>query len=61
MFLISFHINLLNILCGFHLISREMPMAELKDKYRKISSLEKARSGWDDEYDVSSKQVINNY
>ncbi|CAA3028611.1 strawberry notch isoform X1 [Olea europaea subsp. europaea] len=38
---------------------REMPIVELKDKYRKISSLEKARSGWDDEYDVSSKQCMH--
>lgn len=37
--------------------SREMPLAELKNKYRKISLLEKARSGWEDEYEVSSKQV----
>jgi hypothetical protein len=34
-----------------------MSLAELKNKYRKISSLEKARSGWEDEYEVSSKQV----
>jgi hypothetical protein len=43
-----------------HLIftfSREMALAELKNKYRKMSSLEKARSGWEDEYEVSSKQV----
>ncbi|KAL2473580.1 RING/FYVE/PHD zinc finger superfamily protein [Forsythia ovata] len=38
---------------------REMPTAELKDKYRKISSLEKARNGWDNEYDVSSKQCMH--
>ncbi|KAK3042673.1 hypothetical protein RJ639_000925 [Escallonia herrerae] len=38
---------------------REMPLAELKDKYRKISSLEKARSGWEDEYEVSSKQCMH--
>lgn len=38
-------------------ISREMPLSELKDKYRKISSLEKARSCWENEYQVSSKQV----
>ena len=37
---------------------REMPLAELKNKYRKLSSLETARSGWEDEYEVSSKQVI---
>ncbi|XP_057949637.1 protein FORGETTER 1 [Malania oleifera] len=38
---------------------REMPLAELKNKYRKISSLEKARSGWEDEYKVSSKQCMH--
>lgn len=38
-------------------ISREMPLAELKDKYRKLPALEKARNGWEDEYEVSSKQV----
>lgn len=37
-----------------------MPLAELKDKYRRISALEKARSGWEDEYEVSSKQVTVN-
>lgn len=36
---------------------REMPLVELKDKYRKLSSLEKARRGWEDEYEVSLKQV----
>lgn len=35
-----------------------MALAELKNKYRKMSSLEKARSGWEDEYEVSSKQVV---
>lgn len=39
---------------------REMPLAELKNKYRKLSSIEKARSGWEDEYEVSSKQVYPN-
>ncbi|THG02898.1 hypothetical protein TEA_007619 [Camellia sinensis var. sinensis] len=34
---------------------REMPLAKLKNKYRKISSLEKAHSGWEDEYEGSSK------
>lgn len=34
-----------------------MPLSELKSKYRKISSLEKAQSGWEEEYEVSSKQV----
>lgn len=38
---------------------REMPLAELKNKYRKISLLEKARSGWEDEYEVSSKQCMH--
>lgn len=34
-----------------------MSLSELKTKYRKLSSLEKARNGWEDEYEVSSKQV----
>ncbi|XP_004293788.1 PREDICTED: protein strawberry notch homolog 1 [Fragaria vesca subsp. vesca] len=38
---------------------REMSLAELKSKYRKTSSLEKAHSGWKDEYDVSSKQCMH--
>ncbi|XP_027062492.2 protein FORGETTER 1 isoform X1 [Coffea arabica] len=38
---------------------REMPLTELKDKYRKISSSEKACTGWEDEYDVSSKQCMH--
>nr|XP_043628033.1 protein FORGETTER 1 isoform X2 [Erigeron canadensis] len=38
---------------------REMPLAELKDKYRKIMSLEKAHSGWKDEYEVSNKQCMH--
>lgn len=38
---------------------REMPLAELKDKYRKISSLDKAHSGWEDEYESSSKQCMH--
>lgn len=38
---------------------REMPLAELKNKYRKLSSMEKARSGWEDEYEVSSKQCMH--
>lgn len=37
-----------------------MPLAELKNKYKRISELEKARSGWEDEYEVSSKQVTVN-
>jgi len=39
------------------LSSREMPLSELRSKYRKISSLEKARTGWEDEYEISSRQV----
>ncbi|KAK9077668.1 hypothetical protein SSX86_006005 [Deinandra increscens subsp. villosa] len=38
---------------------REMPITELKDKYRKTMSLEKAHSGWKDEYEVSSKQCMH--
>ncbi|CAI9784017.1 unnamed protein product [Fraxinus pennsylvanica] len=38
---------------------REMPLAELEDKYRKISSSQKARSGWEEEYDLSSKQCMH--
>ncbi|XP_047315332.1 protein FORGETTER 1 [Impatiens glandulifera] len=38
---------------------REMPLAELKNKYRKISSLEKACNGWEDEYEISSKQCMH--
>lgn len=38
---------------------REMSLAELKEKYRKTSSLEKARGGWEDEYEVSSKQCMH--
>ncbi|KAG9137601.1 hypothetical protein Leryth_011350 [Lithospermum erythrorhizon] len=38
---------------------REMPLEELKDKYRRISSVEKARNGWEEEYDVSSKQCMH--
>ncbi|XP_043701868.1 protein FORGETTER 1 isoform X2 [Telopea speciosissima] len=38
---------------------REMPMAELKNKYRKVSGLEKACKGWQDEYEVSSKQCMH--
>lgn len=38
---------------------REMPLSELKSKYRKISTLEKARAGWEDEYEVSSKQCMH--
>ncbi|XP_031115069.1 protein FORGETTER 1 isoform X1 [Ipomoea triloba] len=38
---------------------REMPLSELQEKYRKVSKLEKARSGWNDEYEVSSKQCMH--
>ncbi|KAD4178713.1 hypothetical protein E3N88_27304 [Mikania micrantha] len=38
---------------------REMSITELKDKYRKTVSLEKAHSGWKDEYEVSSKQCMH--
>lgn len=38
---------------------REMPLQELKSKYRKVSSLEKAQNGWKDEYEVSSKQCMH--
>ncbi|KAG9439302.1 hypothetical protein H6P81_019467 [Aristolochia fimbriata] len=38
---------------------REMPLSELKSKYRKLSSLEKARKCWQGEYDVSSKQCMH--
>ncbi|KAE9592810.1 putative chromatin regulator PHD family [Lupinus albus] len=38
---------------------REMPLSELKTKYRKVSSLEKAQTGWEEEYEVSSKQCMH--
>nr|CAB3482436.1 unnamed protein product [Digitaria exilis] len=38
--------------------SREMPLVELKSKYRKVSSVDKIGKGWQEEYDASSKQVI---
>ncbi|PSS06282.1 Protein strawberry notch like [Actinidia chinensis var. chinensis] len=38
---------------------REMPLSELKSKYRKILALEKAHTGWEDEYEVSSKQCMH--
>lgn len=40
-------------------VSREMPVAELKSKYRKVSSIEKANKGWAEEYEVSSKQCMH--
>ncbi|KAK1280548.1 hypothetical protein QJS04_geneDACA014302 [Acorus gramineus] len=38
---------------------REMPLTELKNKYRKVSSIDKACKGWQDEYEVSSKQCMH--
>ncbi|XP_019432321.1 PREDICTED: protein strawberry notch isoform X2 [Lupinus angustifolius] len=38
---------------------REMPLSELKTKYRKVSSLEKAQTGWEEECEVSSKQCMH--
>ncbi|KAG8066204.1 hypothetical protein GUJ93_ZPchr0004g38165 [Zizania palustris] len=38
---------------------REMPLTELKGKYRKVSSIEKISKGWQDEYDASSKQCMH--
>ncbi|KAJ8432514.1 hypothetical protein Cgig2_001107 [Carnegiea gigantea] len=38
---------------------REMPLSELRNKYRVITCLEKARSGWEDEYEVSSRQCMH--
>ncbi|CAK9187052.1 unnamed protein product [Ilex paraguariensis] len=38
---------------------REMPLAELKGKYKKVSSLKKASRGWEVEYKVSSKQCMH--
>ncbi|KAK4285614.1 hypothetical protein QN277_002290 [Acacia crassicarpa] len=38
---------------------REMNLAELKSKYRKVSSLEKAQTGWEEEYELSSKQCMH--
>ncbi|KAJ0477455.1 putative protein strawberry notch [Helianthus annuus] len=40
-------------------IEREMPITELKDKYRKPKSLEKVQREWEDEYEVSSKQCMH--
>ncbi|GJN36708.1 hypothetical protein PR202_gb25595 [Eleusine coracana subsp. coracana] len=37
--------------------SREMPLVELKSKYRKISSIDKIGKGWQEEYDAASKQA----
>ncbi|KAF4389035.1 hypothetical protein F8388_026764 [Cannabis sativa] len=38
---------------------REMSLAELRSKYRKASSLEKARRGWESEYEASLKQCMH--
>ncbi|KAI3997045.1 hypothetical protein MKX01_021321 [Papaver californicum] len=38
---------------------REMPLKELNSKYRKLLSLEKACKGWEDEYEISSKQCMH--
>lgn len=38
---------------------REMSLPEIKSKYRKVSSIEKASKGWQDEYVVSSKQCMH--
>ncbi|KAI8568822.1 hypothetical protein RHMOL_Rhmol02G0230100 [Rhododendron molle] len=40
-------------------LSREMLSSELKEKYIKVSYLERARSGWEAEYEVSSKQCMH--
>ncbi|KAG0522949.1 hypothetical protein BDA96_07G081700 [Sorghum bicolor] len=39
--------------------SREMPLVELKSKYRKVSSVDKISKGWQEEYDSSSKQCMH--
>ncbi|BAF23186.2 Os08g0223700 [Oryza sativa Japonica Group] len=38
---------------------REMPLVELKSKYRKVSSIDKIGNGWQEEYDASSKQCMH--
>ncbi|KAJ4815925.1 RING/FYVE/PHD zinc finger protein [Rhynchospora pubera] len=38
---------------------REMPLTELKSKYRKAFSIEKVHEGWQEEYDTSSKQCMH--
>ncbi|KAI5011295.1 hypothetical protein ZWY2020_013432 [Hordeum vulgare] len=38
---------------------REMPLSALKGKYRKVSSIDKVSKGWQDEYDISSKQCMH--
>lgn len=44
--------------CFIIITHREMSITELKDKYRETVSLEKAHSGWKNEYEVASQQVI---
>ncbi|RLN03180.1 hypothetical protein C2845_PM13G05560 [Panicum miliaceum] len=39
--------------------SREMPLVELKSKFRKVSSVDKVGKGWQEEYDASSKQCMH--
>ena len=39
--------------------SKEMPLAELEGKYKKVSSADKTGEGWQEEYDVSSKQCMH--
>ncbi|KAG6418927.1 hypothetical protein SASPL_121134 [Salvia splendens] len=36
-----------------------MTLTELKEKFRKLSALEKARKGWEGKYGVSSKQCMH--
>ncbi|RCV35324.1 hypothetical protein SETIT_7G231900v2 [Setaria italica] len=38
---------------------RDMPLTELKSKYRKVSSMDKVSKGWQEEYDASSKQCMH--
>ncbi|CAN6455835.1 unnamed protein product [Victoria cruziana] len=42
-----------------HFLLAEMPLEELQSKYRKVSSLEKAQKGWQEEYEISSKQCMH--
>lgn len=45
-------------LCYFNSsMTREMPLLELEEKYSKLKSLKKARTCWENEFRVSSKQV----
>ena len=37
--------------------SREMAYSELKSRYQKVSSIENAQTGWEEEYDISCSQV----